>query len=246
MTTTAAIALDGLLNFRDLGGLPTKRGTIRPGVIYRSESLSDLTDQGWHDLARSGISTVIDLRSAAESARAPGLDAGSVSPRLLAIPMLDGAIPTSFADMRPLSELYDSLVRGHGGDFARIAGTIADADDPVLIHCTAGKDRTGLAVAIVLFAVGASWDAVRADYSTSGKNLSGEWADRTLLKITQMGLDIPDNHKIRAMLHGTTETGFDASFEWINSEFGSVTEYLTHHGLTDGQLTRLQQRLVVH
>jgi len=242
--TIPLIELDGLVNFRDLGGLPAEEAVVRHGVLYRSESLADLTESGRKDLAQSGIGTVIDLRSPKEANLAPGLPADSAVPRLLSIPMLDGAIPTSLADIRPLAEAYDALVRGHGEDFARIAGIVADADSAVLIHCTAGKDRTGLAVAIILVAVGADWDAVRTDYSASSENLSGEWTDRVFAMITQMGLTVPQTPQIRALLHGTTEAGFDAAFAWISAEFGSVSGYLTHHGLTDEQLTRLRDRLV--
>lgn len=244
MTVSTLGALDGLLNFRDLAGIPTASGVIRPGILYRSESLSDLTDDGRDALAASSIGTVIDLRSTAEATRSPGVATDSVSPRLIAIPMLDGAIPTSLDDARPLAESYATLVREHGPDFARIARVVADTDRGVLIHCTAGKDRTGLAVALILRAVGGEWEAVRADYSSSSENLSGEWTDKIFAMVKTMGFNIPDTPQVRALLHGTSEEGFDAAFDWIQAQFGSVTGYLTAHGLTNEQLARLQDRLV--
>ncbi|MDR6868134.1 protein-tyrosine phosphatase [Microbacterium resistens] len=242
--TTPLTTLDGLVNFRDLGGVPTEDAVIRPGVLYRAESLSDLTDAGREALASSGIGVVIDLRSTMEAEKSPGVTADSAAPRLVAIPMLDGALPTSIDDARPLEESYAALIREHGEDFARIAGVIADADAGVLVHCTAGKDRTGLAIALVLLAVGAEWDAVRTDYSASSENLSGAWTDRIFAMIAAMGLDIPDTPEVRRLMYSTSETGFDAAFEWVRAQHGSVTGYLTDHGLSDEQLTRLRDRLV--
>lgn len=242
--TTSLLALDGLVNFRDLGGLPAQDGVVRPGRLYRSESLSDLTAVGREELARSDIGTVIDLRSTPEARHAPGLPSDSRSPRLVSVPLLDGALPTSLDQMLPLEETYATLVQHHGDDFAQVAAVVAQADAAVLIHCTAGKDRTGLAIALVLLAIGVDPDAVRSDYTQSSENLAGVWVARMRARVRAMGFELPDTPEMTEMLCGTTEEGFDAALSWITDQHGSVAGYLRAHGLSEAQLARLHDRLI--
>lgn len=238
------LTLDGLVNFRDLGGIPVAGGTTRHGVLYRAESLSDLSEDGRRALTASDIGTVIDLRGAAESTRAPGVDPSSTTPRLVAVPMLDGASPTSLKSIPTLHEIYASLINDHGTEFAVIARTIAQKQSGVLIHCTAGKDRTGLAIALTLLAVGAELADVRADYLSSADRLAGPWADRMRQRVRAAGFDIPDTPEISELLHGTSEPAFDETVRTIETEYGGAAEYLLRHGLGADELELLRSRLV--
>ncbi|WP_345470951.1 tyrosine-protein phosphatase [Glutamicibacter ectropisis] len=244
MHNPTTLSLDGLVNFRDLGGITTAHGTIRPGVLFRSESVSDLSATGRQDLASGSIRTVIDLRSEAEVQRAPGLATDSLTPRLVALPLLDGAMPTSVTQLPTLETIYQQLVTESGAAFARAAGTVADAEGGVLIHCTAGKDRTGLAVALTLLAVGADLDQVRADYIVSSQHLAGAWAERMLAGARAHGVEIPDTEAARELIFGTSQNAFDAAMDRVYEGFGSAQGYLLRHGLLDDQLERLAVRLV--
>ena len=108
------------------------------------------------------------------------------------------------------------------------------------MHCTAGKDRTGVAVAVILDAVGAERDAVIDDYAQSERNLAGPWADRMLAGIEQMGA--PLTPEVRELVTGTPPAAMAQAFAWIDERGGSA-DYLRSGGLTEAELDGLRARL---
>ena len=173
--------MQGALNVRDLGGIATGTGgKIGSGRVLRSDALSELTDEDLATLAGMGLRTAIDFRSMAEvdDAGADRLPAGAAA---VALPVNAANLDELFA--ADPDALHDLLSDGKGvqfmlginrqfvadpaqlAQFGRALHLIADADrQPVLFHCTAGKDRTGWMAAIVLTALGVPRDAVTADY----------------------------------------------------------------------------------
>ena len=108
------------------------------------------------------------------------------------------------------------------------------------MHCTAGKDRTGVAVALLLDAVGVERDAVVTDYAISERNLAGPWADRMLAGIEQMGA--PLTPEIRELVTGTPPAAIEQALTWLD-ERGGAAAYLQSGGLTDAELGALRTRL---
>ena len=196
------ITLDGLQNFRDLGGLPLATGgSVRSGVLYRSEGLTGLTDAGVADLSASPIGVIVDFRTPMEQAAAPDRLPGDRALDVVELSVLEGALTGAagaaaradgpidtgvakqiLATLPRLGELYVQMLEHGATSFAeasrrvaaagpseapREAATVDGNASAVLIHCTAGKDRTGVAVALVLDAVGVDRDAVIADYAAS-------------------------------------------------------------------------------
>jgi protein-tyrosine phosphatase len=166
---------EGQPNFRDLGGIPGRHGLVIPGEVYRSGELSALTDP---DLARFEvleIRTVVDLRSNREASMHPDRLPGSV--RSVAIPILPGGRGSGVdrfmetfdpSHFPPWSEVYVALVRHHAGEFAALLRLIADETArPLVFHCGTGRDRTGIASAVLLVLLGAPWEAVQRDYLRS-------------------------------------------------------------------------------
>jgi len=243
MTLTTITYLDGLVNFRDVGGMPAGEGAIAPGVLYRSEGLASLSDEGRRELADCAIGTVVDFRSEAEVAHSPGLAVDSKRPALVSMPLLDGAVPLGGGRLPTLDGIYLELVQQAGDRFARLASIIATSDDAVLVHCTAGKDRTGVGVALVLLAVGADRDAVTADYLATTANLTGEWTERMLGAARQMGAEVTP--ELVALVNGTSAEALGAALDWVEQEHGSVDKYLLAHGLAADRLVRLRERLTV-
>jgi rhodanese-related sulfurtransferase len=163
----------GLTNLRDVGGLPTTDGRLtRSGVLYRS----DVPLAG--DALPVGLSwppaTVIDLRSEEESARAATPFTVSEAYHL---PLLAAADPAKLHLPRDgsgtdgfMGRLYQEILRTAGAMMATLPTIGAKAPGPILVHCTAGRDRTGVAVAALLLSAGVTREAVRADYVATAAN----------------------------------------------------------------------------
>jgi protein-tyrosine phosphatase len=108
------------------------------------------------------------------------------------------------------------------------------------VHCTAGKDRTGVSVALVLDAVGAERAAVVADYAASAANLAGPWADGMRAMITAMG--VPLTPEIDTLVTATPPAAIEQALAWVDAQ-GGAAEYLQSGGLTDAELDALRARL---
>jgi len=249
----------GTYNSRDTGGTPlTDGGVTRPGVLYRSDALIGLTDEGMRTLSTSTIGTVVDFRSEVERADAPnrlGRDRAFASVEL---PLLEGAMtgmPAAadlggdaarelLARIPSLAELYVGMLGSAAEAFAEVARLIARPSDEayggVLVHCTAGKDRTGVATALLLDAAGAERSAVIADYALSQENLAGEWADRMLERAKSWG--VPLVPAITDLVTATPPQAIEAAFVWLDDRGGSA-EYLRGGGLSDADLGALRERI---
>jgi protein-tyrosine phosphatase len=173
-TGLASSATRGLQNLRDLGGLPTGGGQIASRILYRSDAprRGDETPRG----IRWPPASVIDLRAGNEATgQHPLAEFGS---EVFSISLIAEASIVNIAE-RPdvtqirLGELYRRTLGSAGPAFARIAGIAASAPDPILVHCTAGKDRTGLVVATILAALGVPREEIIRDYVRTQANMPG-------------------------------------------------------------------------
>lgn len=232
----------GTHNFRDLGGLPTEDGgRIRPGLLFRSDTMQELVADDVDVLVhRLGLRLVVDLRGPAEVEReGRGLLAG--------FPVRHVNLPLDSKDDRAIPDLsLDTLVQHYLGYLAVSPGAIAQAfrvlaDDglPAVVHCAAGKDRTGVTTALVLRAVGVPAEVVAEDYARSAPAVPQilarlrrlpSYADR----IDQLPADV---HACEA----ETMTQFLAS---VDEQFGSVPGFLLDAGLEPAAVERLRARLV--
>lgn len=235
--------LSGTFNFRDIGGLRTiDGGRTRSGVLLRSAQLDKLDDLGRDTLLGLGVTAVHDLRGPTEIASS-GHDALPERVRHLVTPFdtsLDDAPPH---EAQPLSEREHMLAvyrafperpEAHRAVLA-LATAIADGDGAVLVHCAAGKDRTGWAVATMLRAVGVTEEDVLTDYLAS---TAGAEALRRLLAITWPGRIVSDD------LLGVFPEYLRASDEAVLAHHGTFENYLTAVGLTTPLRDRLRTRLL--
>lgn len=174
------IVFEGAKNVRDLGGLRTVTGaSVRHGVVFRGDGLSRLTETDLDRLGRLGLRTIIDLRYDEERERAPDRLPSDSSARLRHCGFLPqgslalfaavnehGADANAAFDM--MRDNYSRIPFEHARELAAVLHHLLEPDSSAhYIHCTSGKDRTGIAVALILRAIGVDVETVVADYELS-------------------------------------------------------------------------------
>jgi protein-tyrosine phosphatase len=251
----STIRLEGLSNFRSLAGLPGADGRCIDGhVILRSDRLNRLTDADWAQLRALGLRTVCDLRGAEERERHPNRYPadGDVDELWLEVkndlrgnPMylrLFAEDPTPDGAQRVMQQIYRSFPAAFAGQLPQLFALLHEERVPVLIHCAAGKDRTGFVVALLLHALGVPQDVIVDDYLRSSPPDPHPRAEEMLREFEQLfGLTI-DTATLRPLLDVHPDY-LGAAFEALDVEYGSVGDYLARHGgLDDAALQRLRER----
>jgi len=228
---STAIALDGQTHFRDLGGLPTLHGRrVKHGVLFRSGELSRLSDSDSQALEELGIRTVFDLRAESEQQQAP--DRLPAAIRLRTIPILQGSFdPTEIlqqlknGNAAALDELmpaiYRALVVDFTPQFRQFFQELASAPDGILFHCTAGKDRTGLAAALLLIALQVPAELIEQDYLASNASLA-TLNERIATRFAPYGITLSQLEPLLTVRAGYLQ----AAFAEIETRWGSLGRYL--------------------
>jgi hypothetical protein len=157
------LAWDGVANARDLGGLPVRGGETRFGVVVRSGSIFFATETGRRALASYGVTTVVDLRTAPEREAEPPpcLDAA-----LLHF-AVDGEEVAAVRDWHSTAKAYLGMLERFQPEFGAAAGAVAAADGTAVVHCHAGRDRTGVLVALLLRLAGVEPETIAEDHALS-------------------------------------------------------------------------------
>jgi protein-tyrosine phosphatase len=228
------LPLEGTVNFRDLGGYPTADGRhVRWGRVYRSDALSELSDDDLALLARIGLGHVCDLRRDAEAALAPDrlpdrvsvelLPIGGVAAETVGMPERIMAGEITDVDIDMMAGVYTTILRYHPDSFGAVARRAAAAKaTPMVVHCTAGKDRTGMASALLLSLVGVSDDHVAEDYELSHRYYSHRKIADVRPHIEAAGVEFARVEAFfgapRAVMHKTLEE--------LRDTYGSAEGYL--------------------
>ena len=267
--------LEGARNCRDLGGYPATGGRhVRPGALFRSDRLSTLTDDDLDELGSRGIRTVVDFRAGPEIER----DRSRLWPGVtshISLPVgdtVDGDI--SMVDqifegrLRSVSEddmagLYLQMIGSYGELFAQLVAIAADVDHlPMLFHCTAGKDRSGIASALLLEALGVARETVLDDYCLTNELRSHQRMAELAPEFAKMGISIDDVGAILSAPRGVMTAvlaDLDVRFGDVgaaarDSLNGNTTDegpqsgvvgYLLAHGLDPAALEMLRANLLI-
>jgi protein-tyrosine phosphatase len=239
---TRRLGWEGCLNARDLGGYATADGReTRWGAVVRSDSPAALTAAGRAALADYGVRTIVDLRHSDEIAQDPNPfaepgDHGIAYTNLSVIDPAAGFPPDTFT----LAENYLWMLDRFDGFVARVMAVIADAPDgAVLVHCAAGKDRTGLVSALLLALVGVPADTVAADYALTAEYLKPrdeEWLES--------GPGERAEREAQAARFAPTAAVMREVLDKLNDRYGGVEQYLAAAGVTPEDLRRLRERLL--
>jgi len=219
--------------------------------------LSGLSADDWNALAGTGIATICDLRSDEERAEHPNRPPPHLGVREMAFdirndlradPTLAQLLvsdPTARGAERVMTEIYRRLPRYLGGTLSAIVDRLLEGGAPLLVHCSAGKDRTGFVIAMLLHALEVPEPLIREDYLAS-RGWPGAAAHRASLE-ARLGLIIPA-HELPASVDtvlDVREVYFDAAMEALDAEFGSILRYLeAAAGIDTARLDLLRIRLL--
>lgn len=231
-----AIELEGVTGFRDVGGIPAAGGVIRTGRLFRSGHLAGLGDDG-ADAVRRRISRIIDLRADDEVAEdVTELDGVAIT----RLPLYLGSTRSFFTEDYSLGEIYAHLLSRSSAQLVEAVRIIA-AGEPTLVHCTAGKDRTGITVALALSAVGADREGVIADYALTSQ-LIPEVHRRATSE--RLAAKYPESRHAWMLATESPAEVMRDTLATLDAEWGSAAGYLLAHGLGDSELDALRAALV--
>ncbi len=235
-----SLHVDGLLNLRDLGGLPIEGGgETRFGRLLRSDSPHNIDEDGVRALADAGVSTVVDLRTASERNERPNLLVSVERIQTVSAPIFEDDTPFP-EGLRTATDVYSWWLRDLGTGIKAAMSAIADSPSaPILVHCHAGKDRTGVVVALVLLLAGVGVDAIADDYALSGVQLADMLA-RDRVSAVERGMD-----EVRAeRLFTVRREAMVETVERIATDHGGADVYLEGLGVEPARIERLRRLLV--
>lgn len=234
----AAIALEGAPNFRDLGGYAAADGrVVRSGRVFRSGHLAKLTDHDVAVLTDVGIRTVVDFRSAL-GIETFGHDHLPDRARYVSVPIGQGENDPAmraameagrFSDLPDLASANRTMIRENATEFGQMMMLIADAANlPLVFHCIGGKDRTGIAAALLLSMLQVPWSVVRADYLASNSYFEAS-IDSRLARLGERAGGNPDPADLEAARRFFIVEGryIDAAYDEILNVSGSVEAFVT-------------------
>ncbi len=225
--TERKLPLEGGHNFRDLGGIKNKDGKrVKWGKIFRSDDLHSLTDADLKYLESIPITSIVDFRSQTEIAEArdkvPQTSTRyemSITPGNLTLLSKDVLSMTSEQAMEMMKELNDLLASDSAciNQYKDFFGLLQNPEHaPLLFHCTAGKDRTGMGAALILFALNVDEETIFEDYLSSNKYLETKY--QSYLE------QYPQLEALFGVKREFLQTGIDR----IKADHGSIENYLTN------------------
>lgn len=265
------IQLEGLLNTRDLGGYEAADNRrIRPRTLIRSGALADMTPEDKRVLFQDyGVRTVIDLRTGLEAGEKPDPGIEGVSHEFNPIldeetagfthenedggqmNMLEGFLKHAKSlNGRPekyIGQLYKNLVLSDGamaryGHFLNLV--LEAAPGAVLWHCSAGKDRAGMATAFLLTALGVDRETVLTDFTLSNQYLRPE--TERMMRLVKAGTADEGLERTAEVLCQVKREYLEDAFRLIEETYGSLENYMTGQlGMDEDKLKRLRDRYLI-
>jgi protein-tyrosine phosphatase len=238
--------MQAINNFRDFGGYKTQNGTfLKKGLLYRSGDLSKATDADLDYISSSlGIKTICDLRSEHERRVEPDRIPEVAPFTFFNIPMrpivdyharsLHRLFSLMFGRERRMDYVAESYkaYREYATSylpqlkafFLRISGP---ENLPVLIHCSAGKDRTGVVASLIQLVLGVSIETAMADYLKTNDNLSA-YTDNVFRRLSKLGYFGVPWKKLYAPLFDARSDFLNAALAQVKEEFGAIDEWFRH------------------
>ena len=247
------LVLEGAINFRDLGGYRTADGRrVKWGRVFRSGALTSLTDSDLITLQQLDLRQVLDLRTTGESLSAPDRLPEGAAYVPLPVRSETGTLAQFYALWRYYNRLDKLLLQTYtrtileqnaslfGEVFRRLA---QDGGTPAVVHCTAGKDRTGILSALLLGTLGVPESTIIADYSLTNRYFEpiSSAIKAQMQALDRIGLSADDMHPL---LLANPET-MKAALAYVNRRYDSIEAYLQQRaGVDEATLARLRGSLL--
>ena len=251
---TRRVPLDGSANFRDIGGYPTPDGRgVRRGVVFRSGSLDGISEDDVEVLRSLDVGTVADLRRELERAEViPSWFAESgiavtqlpIGTRVAHLKSIaEQMIAGEIADFGPgdMVDIYSTLLTHYPAEFGEVIRVIARAEGATVVHCTAGKDRTGVAIALLLSFLGVDDQTIAEDYALSQPHYSTPLLAELEVRFAALDADLD---RVRAFFEARPAVMLGTLAD-LRARFGSAADYLTGPAeVSLDDLDRVRQRLL--
>jgi len=251
-TDSRFVLLDGGRNFRDVGGYRTADGyRVKSGVMYRSGSLGSLTPAGQARLRGLHIATEIDLRTTEERSHDTFDIRGAIGPGYwtrdygmsqgnMGSFLSDPAHLTADSMRAMMAQAYKTLPREQAASYRELFARLETGTGPLVVNCTAGKDRTGIATALVLTALGVPYDTVKQDFLLSngapGMNSLQGALSSPLAKLPP---------EVAAPIIGVDGSYLDTAFTQLRQDYGSVENYMQKElGVGPREIAQLKARML--
>ena len=251
------LELEAVPNFRDYGGYATACGRgLKPARLYRSGNHHRATEADLQAMARLGLAVIVDLRRRAERDREPSRRWPGFSAQVIENDIADVGKPweEELRGADPTAEYFRAVSRGWYQRnpfeprlldlYTRYFAALAEADGAVLVHCAAGKDRTGLLCALTHHLAGVHRDDLVEDFLLTNTAVPESQVPLVAGLITQHTGRVPSDEALRTAM-GVNAGDLEASFEVMQARYGSLDGYLEQAlGVDAGKRAAIEARLL--
>lgn len=260
MNKARHIPLSGTPNLRDLGGYTSRCGrTVQHGRLFRSGTLAYLDEADWQTLAEHNISVICDFRREDEQSLEPTTVPGDMELRIIELPVGAGSHTGFVRDLvlnqasdpdgmaRLMMEINRAFVHKQREPFKRLVESVLDLADneAILFHCSAGKDRTGFAAAILLGCLNVGREQILEDYLLTRKHFDpNEQLEHLQKRFSQESVDADLSKRLIPVLETRPEY-LGAAFEEIDAHWGDMDTFLKEAmGLDDATQAAMRERFL--
>jgi protein-tyrosine phosphatase len=236
------LPLPGTYNVRDLGGYRTHQGrTTRWRMLFRADSLHRLPPEAQVRLLDHGVRTVIDLRRTDELTAAPNVFASATRVTYRHTSLLPDKPPVP-GEPRPLVDMYRHMLDERQEQIRTTLQLLVTPEGlPGLVHCTAGKDRTGVIAALVLGLLGVPEETIIHDYTLSATYLGEPFRTEVRQRVLANGY----TWEQYAPLLGCPPEYMQATLQHLHERYGGIEAYVQTIGLSAAEIATLRTALVM-